>query len=150
MAYRIIGLALWLAFLTIVPRKEWRWAYPALIFTGLLGTVCDLMGVVYLQWEYIGPNVGGLSLWSDLGIAPPSGGLAVYFHHRFPRWAWLNWSFWIIANAIGERLFVNWGLIRYHQWNSLKATLFYLLFFALVYLQDRWYRGSGGDPAVRE
>jgi hypothetical protein len=145
MGYRIFGLALWLAFFLIVPIKHWRWVYPAVIFTALLALVCDLLGVVFLQWEYIGPVTGGLSLWSDLGIAPPSGGLAVYLHHRYPRWAWLNWSFWIFANAIGEWVFVKMGFIRYHEWNSLKATLFYLLFFAIIYLQDRWYRGGGAD-----
>lgn len=123
-----------------VPRTQWRRYYPALLFTGLLAMVSDLLGVVFLQWEYIGPTTGGVSLWSDLGIAPPSGGLAVYLHNKFPKWAWLNWSFWIIANAIGERFFVGWGLIRYHHWDSLKATLFYFLFFGLVYLQEQWYK----------
>lgn len=142
MYYRIVGLGLWFAFFLLVPRKQWREYYPALLFTALLALVADLMGVVYLQWEYIGPTTGGLSLWSDLGIAPPSGALAIYFHRHFPRWRIVNWSFWIIANAIGERVFVGWNLIRYHHWDTLKATLFYFLFFALVYLQDRWYRST--------
>lgn len=145
MGYRIAGLGLWLAFFLIVPRKLLRWVYPAVIFTALLGTVCDIFGVVFLQWEYIGPVTGGISLWSDLGIAPPSGGLAVYFHHRYPRWSWLNWSFWILANSVGERIFVELGYIRYHEWTTLKASLFYVLFFAIIYLQDRWYRGGRVD-----
>lgn len=140
MAYPLVGLMLWFLFFIIVPRQKWRRYYPTLLFTALLATVCDLLGVVYLQWEYIGPNTGGLSLWSDLGIAPPSGGLAVYLQNKYPRWAWLNWSFWIAANALGERAFVEWGLIRYHYWNSLKATLFYVFFFGLVYLQDQWFK----------
>jgi hypothetical protein len=139
-AYRFVGILLWLAFFIVVPRKQWRWCYPTLIFTALWATFADLMGVVYLQWEYIGPTTGGLSLWADLGFAPPSGALAIYLHHQYPRWAWLNWTFWIVANSVGEWLFVNWGLIRYHGWNTLQASLFYFLFFAVIYLQDQWYR----------
>jgi len=114
-----------------------------LIFTALLATVADIYGVMYKQWEYIGPTTGGISLWSDLGIAPPQGGLAIYLQRRFPRWSVVNWLFWIGANALGEWLFVRWGLIRYHEWNTLKATLFYFPFFALIYLQDRWWRSRG-------
>jgi len=136
----LVGTGLWLLFFVSVPRREWRALYPTLVFTALLAVLTDLCGVVYGQWEYIGPTTGGLSLWSDLGFAPPQGGLAVYLQRRFPRWAWANWLFWIGANALGERLFVQWGLIRYHQWNSLKASLFYIPFFALIYLQDRWWR----------
>lgn len=145
MGYRIVGLALWLAIFLILPKKLWRWVYPAVIFTACFATVCDIMGVVFLQWEYIGPTVGGISLWSDLGIAPPQGGLAVYFHHRYPRWTWANWLFWILADSLGEWVFVQLGFIRYHQWTTLKASLFYVLFFAVIYLQDRWYRGAGPD-----
>lgn len=145
MLYRIVGLGLWFAFLLIVPRTKWREYYPPLLFTALLAVICDLLGVVYLQWEYVGPTVGGLSLWSDLGIAPPSGALAVYLHHHFPKRRVINWGFWIVANSVGERVFVEWGLIRYHHWNSLSATLFYFLFFALIYLQDRWYRWQPYD-----
>ncbi|HHT48431.1 MAG TPA: hypothetical protein GXZ98_03970 [Firmicutes bacterium] len=136
----MVGIGLWLLFFLLVPRREWRSLYPTLLFTALLGTVADLLGVTYWQWEYIGPTVGGLSLWSDLAIAPPQGGFAVYLQKKFPRWSWWNWLFWIAANACGERLFVQWGLIRYHQWNSLKATLFYFPFFALIFIQDWWWR----------
>lgn len=139
MLYALTGLALWFAFFLLVPRKEWRNCYNALIFTALLATVCDLLGVVYGQWIYIGPTVGGVSLWSDLGIAPPQGGLAVYFQRKFPARAWVNWLFWVGANALGERLFVHWGLIHYHNWTSLKAIMFYFLFFAMIYIQDRLF-----------
>ncbi len=139
MPYRLVGLGLWFLFLILVPRKERRELYPSLVFTALLGTVADLYGVTYKQWEYIGPTTGGLSLWSDLGIAPPQGGFAVYLHRRYPRWSWVNWLFWIGANAFGEWLFVKWGLIRYHEWNSWKATFFYFPFIALIYLQDQWW-----------
>jgi len=141
--YRLVGLGLWFLYLLIVPRREWRDLYPGLIFTALLATVADIYGVMYKQWEYIGPTTGGISLWSDLGIAPPQGGLAIYLQRRFPRWSVVNWLFWIGANALGEWLFVRWGLIRYHEWNTLKATLFYFPFFALIYLQDRWWRSRG-------
>ncbi|HBG17176.1 MAG TPA: hypothetical protein DDW93_10380 [Firmicutes bacterium] len=144
MPYRLVGLGLWLLFFLIISRKDWKALYPALVFTALLGTVADIYGVMYKQWEYIGPTTGGISLWSDLGIAPPQGGFAIYLHRRFPRWSWLNWLFWISANAVGEWLFVHWGLIRYHQWSSLKATLFYFPFFALIYLQERWWKGDEG------
>ncbi len=143
MPYRLVGLGLWFLYLLIVPRREWRDLYPGLIFTALLATVADIYGVMYKQWEYIGPTTGGISLWSDLGIAPPQGGLAIYLQRRFPRWSVVNWLFWIGANALGEWLFVRWGLIRYHEWNTLKATLFYFPFFALIYLQDRWWRSRG-------
>lgn len=139
MAYALTGLGLWFAFFLLVPRGEWRNYYSTVIFTALLATVSDLLGVVYRQWVYIGPTVGGLSLWSDLGIAPPQGGLAAYFHRKYPARAWANWLFWAGANALGERLFLQWGLIQYVNWTSLKATLFYLLFFALIYLQDRFF-----------
>lgn len=139
MAYRLVGLGLWFIFLIIVPKGERRRLYPALIFTALLGTLADLYGVVYQQWKYIGPTVGGLSLWSDLGIAPPQGGLAVYFQRNYPKKAWLNWLFWIGANAVGEWVFVQWGLIQYPYWSTLKATIFYFPFFALIYLQERLF-----------
>ena len=143
LAYRLVGVGLWLLFLLIVPRRQWRALYPTLLFTALLAIVADLLGVVYGQWEYIGPTTGGLSLWSDLGFAPPQGGLAVYISKRYPRWTWLNWFFWIGANGLGEWLFVQWGLIRYHQWTTFKASLFYIPFFALIYLQERWWRLEG-------
>lgn len=147
LVYPLVGISLWLLFLCLVPRREWRTLYPTLLFTALLGTVADLLGVTYRQWEYIGPTTGGLSLWSDLAIAPPQGGFAVYLQKKYPRRSWLNWLFWVVANACGERLFVHWGLIRYHQWNSLKATLFYFPFFALIFLQERWWRKTGkGQP----
>src|SRR5690554_622894 len=139
MAYAFTGLVLWFAFFLLVPKGEWRNYYSTVIFTALLATVCDLLGVVYRQWVYIGPTVGGVSLWSDLGIAPPQGGLAVYFQRKFPARAWANWLFWISANALGERLFVQWGLISHLNWNSLKATLFYILFFAVIFIQDRLF-----------
>src|SRR5690554_2215475 len=131
MAYAFTGLVLWFAFFLLVPKGEWRNYYSTVIFTALLATVCDLLGVVYRQWVYIGPTVGGVSLWSDLGIAPPQGGLAVYFQRKFPARAWANWLFWISANALGERLFVQWGLISHLNWNSLKATIFIFFFSGL-------------------
>lgn len=137
MAYGVAGLALWLVFFLVVPPGERRACYPTLVFTALLATIADLLGVVYNQWEYIGPTIGGLSIWSDLGIAPPQGGLAVYLQRKYPAWTRVNWLFWIGANAVGERLFVQWGLIQYHMWTSLKATLFYFLFFAVIYVQNR-------------
>ena len=140
MAYQVAWLGLWLAFLLIVPTREWRRYYPTLLFTALLGVVADLCGVVYNQWEYIGPTTGGLSLWSDLGFAPPQGGLAAYFSDKYPKWSVLNWLAWILANAIGEWTFVQWGLIRYHQWSTVKATIFYFPFFIFIYLQYRWWR----------
>ncbi|HHW12286.1 MAG TPA: hypothetical protein GXX33_04710 [Firmicutes bacterium] len=136
----MVGVGLWFVFLLVVPRRKWRDLYPTIVFTALLATITDLLGVTLGQWEYIGPTTGGLSLWSDLGIAPPQGGFAVYLSRRYPRWAWLNWFVWIGANAVGEWLFVQWGLIRYHQWNTLKASLFYIPFFALIFLQERWWR----------
>lgn len=147
MAYQLVGLGLWLAFLLIVPLREWRRYYPTLVFTALLGVVADLCGVVYKQWEYIGPTIGGLSLWSDLGIAPPQGGLAAYLTDKYPRWSLLNWLAWIFANAFGEWVFVQWGLIRYHQWSTLKATVFYFPFFIFIYLQYKWWRrGTNRHP----
>ena len=73
------------------------------------------------------------------GIAPTRGACRL-FVKTLPRWSWLNWLFWIGANALGEWLFVQWGLIRYHQWNTFKASLFYVPFFALIYLQEQWWR----------
>jgi len=146
--YRLIGVGLWLAFFLIVPVKKWRRYYPTLVFTALLGTVADLFGVVYNQWEYIGPTTGGLSLWSDLGLAPPQGGLAVYFHDKYRKLSFYNWFFWIVANSVGEWVFVRWGLIHYHQWSTWKATLFYFPFFALIYLQYRWWLGNDGVQSL--
>lgn len=144
MLYRLIGVGLWLAFFLIVPVKKWRRYYPTLVFTALLGTVADLLGVVYNQWEYIGPTTGGLSLWSDLGLAPPQGGLAAYFHDKYRKLSFYNWLFWIAANSVGEWVFVQLGLIHYDQWSTLKATFFYFPFFALIYLQYRWWQGNDG------
>ncbi len=144
MAYIIITIILWLIFWKFVPLKSWRDYYPTLLFSGLLGTICDLLGVVFKQWVYYGPVVGGLSLWSDLGIAVAEGGLFIRF---FPagknRWYQMGYLlFWSILNGIAEWLFVMAGWIGYHHWNPLRATLFYVFFFGFIWLQEFWYNGT--------
>ena len=109
LAYRLVGVGLWLLFLLIVPRRQWRALYPTLLFTALLAIVADLLGVVYGQWEYIGPTTGGLSLWSDLGFAPPTRGLAVYISKRYPV-DLVELVLWIGANGLGEMALCTVGL----------------------------------------
>ncbi len=146
MAYIIGTLFLWvLLVLIIAPYKERKTYYSALIFSGLLGIISDLYGVTYNQWIYNGPTVGGLSLWSVLGIAPAEGGL---FIRLFPtRHHWLlktSYLFgWSLLNTAGEWFFMETGWIEYIQWNPLRALLFYLFFFGAVWVQEYWYNGTG-------
>lgn len=145
MAYILTTIALWTIFMLLVPVKKWRSFYPVIIFAALLGTVSDLLGVVFDQWAYYGPVVGALSLWSDLGIAPAEG---VLFIQLFPikkskyiRMLYLG--LWSLANAALEWFFVWVGWIGYDHWNPLKAFCFYLFFFGLIWAQEYWYNGTG-------
>jgi hypothetical protein len=149
MAYILPTITLWVLFILLVPVREWRKYYPTLIFSALLGTVSDLLGVVLDQWAYYGPVVGALSLWSDLGIAPAEGGL---FIRLFPMKKFgartryiqiLYWGLWAFSNAILEWFFVWVGWIGYNHWNPLKAFIFYLFFFGLIWAQEYWYNGIG-------
>ena len=145
MAYILTTIALWVLFALLVPFNKWRDYYPVIIFTALLGTVSDLLGVVFDQWAYYGPVVGSLSLWSDLGIAPAEGALFIrlfpFGKKRFIKS--LAVGLWALANAAFEWFFVWVGWIGYGQWNPLKAFLFYLFFFGLIWLQESWYNGTG-------
>lgn len=119
--------------------------YPILIFSSLLGVVSDIVGVISNQWGYHGPTVGGLSLWSVLGIAPAEGGL---FIRLFPKSKSLvlkisYWVGWAILNTLGELLFVKAGWISYIHWNALRAFWYYMFFFGLIWLQEYWYNGTG-------
>ena len=145
MAYILTTFTLWVLFGQLVRLKEWRLYYPTILFSALLGTVSDLFGVVLDQWIYYGPVVGALSLWSDLGIAPAEGAL---FVRLFPikkniifRMGYL--MLWALANAALEWFFVWVGWIGYDHWNPLKAFLFYLCFFGLIWTQEYWYNGTG-------
>ncbi len=145
MAYIICFLFLWCILVLIVPYRDFRKFYPSMIFTGLVGIVCDLYGVASRQWTYNGPTVGGLSLWSVLGIASAEGGL---FIRLFPEAKNYQikiayWVGWALLNTIAERIFVWAGLVGYIQWNSFRAFLFYLFFFGAVWLQEYWYNGTG-------
>lgn len=107
MAYIFCTTILWVILISIVPYKGWRRYYPTLIFAGLLGIFCDLYGIIFQQWTYHGPTVGGLSLWSVLGIAPAEG---VLFIRLFPKQKnslikivyWLSWA---LLNTVAERFF---------------------------------------------
>jgi hypothetical protein len=129
----------------LIPIKKWRNYYPIIIFSALLGTISDLLGVVLDQWVYYGPVVGALSLWSDLGIAPAEGGLFIRFFpiERTRTIQILYWGSWAFANASLEWFFVWVGWIGYNRWNPLKAFIFYLLFFGLIWIQEYWYNGTG-------
>ena len=145
MAYILTTIALWVYFALAVPLRNWRHYYPTLIFSALLGTISDLLGVVLDQWAYYGPKVGGLSLWSDLGIAPAEGGI---FIRMMPagRWSRLRfpyWILWAIVNAVFEWFFVWVGWIGYDHWNPFRAFLFYLFFFGCIWVQEQWYQGTG-------
>lgn len=145
MAYILTTITLWSLFALLVSLKKWRLYYPVIIFAALLGTISDLLGVVFDQWAYYGPVVGALSLWSDLGIAPAEGALFIYW---FPvKKAWLirllYIGLWSLANAVMEWFFVWVGWIGYDHWNPLKAFLFYWFFFGLIWVQESWYNGTG-------
>lgn len=145
MAYLWTTIVLWIVFLWLVPFKEWRKYYSVLIFSALLGTVSDLLGVVFHQWLYIGPTVGGLSLWSDLGIAPAEGGTFIrLFPQRKSRFSkGLYLLIWTVGNGFCEWVFVQAGWIGYHRWNPIKATFFYIFFFSAIWIQEYWYNGTG-------
>lgn len=137
----IIGLVLTIS----VFRKGFKEYYSTLIFSALVALISDLYGILFNQWAYHGPTVGGLSLWSVLGIAPAEGGL---FIRLFP--ASKHWYFktgyligWSLLNTAGEWFFVQAGWIQYIQWNSFRAFLFYLFFFGAVWLQEYWYNATG-------
>ncbi len=149
MAYILTTIVLWVLLVLLVPAREWRRYYPTLLFSALLGTISDLLGVVLNQWSYYGPVVGSLSLWSDLGIAPAEGGifLRLFPGQKFgPRTRLLRifyWGLWAFFNAILELFFVRMGWIGYHRWNTWKAFIFYLFFFGLIWVQEYWYNGTG-------
>lgn len=145
MAYILVTIMLWVFLIRLVPFKEWRCYYSALVFSGLLATVSDLLGVFLKQWSYYGSVVGGLSLWSVLGIAPAEGGLFIRLYPKQMKsfikiGYWVGWS---LLNTFGEWFFVWAGWIEYIQWNSLRAFIFYLFFFGAVWLQEYWYNGTG-------
>ncbi len=144
MPYILTTITLWIVFGALVPFREWRKYYPALLFSALLGTICDLLGVVFDQWSYYGPVVGQLSLWSDLGIAPAEGGLFIrLFPQKKSFIRTLYFGLWALANALMEWFFVWVGWIGYNQWNFVKAFIFYLFFFGLIWVQEYWYNGTG-------
>lgn len=145
MGYKLTTLFLWVVFGWVEPPREWKKFYPSLIFSALLGIVSDLYGVVFNQWAYNGPTVGGLSLWSVLGIAPAEGGLFIRFFPARHRWL-IKTSYllsWSLLNTAGEWFFAKAGWIEYIQWNVFRAFLFYLFFFGAVWLQEFWYNATG-------
>lgn len=145
MAYLLSTFAMWVIFGLLVSWRDWRKYYPVLIFTALLATVCDLSGVVFDQWIYHGPVVGGLSLWSDLGIAPAEGGIFVRLY-PVRRGVLRKIGYllgWSAFNAFFEWYFVRVGWIGYDQWNPIRAFIFYVLFFSLIWVQEYWYNGTG-------
>lgn len=145
MSYLIITLLLWAVFVWVNPYGDWRRYYPSLIFAALFAIVSDLLGIVHHQWIYNGPTVGGLSLWSVLGIAPAEGGLFIRFFPTQQHWiikiCYL--MIWSLLNTAGEWFFVQAGWIGYIQWNVFRAFLFYLFFFGAVWLQEYWYNATG-------
>jgi hypothetical protein len=145
MAYILATFALWVCFLIWVPVPQRRNYYPTLLFGALLGVVADLCGVVFDQWAYYGPAVGGLSLWSDLGIAPAESGLFIRLFplkaNRIGKIAYL--MLWSISNAAMEWFFVWVGWIGYDHWNPIRAAIFYFLFWGAVWGQEYWYNATG-------
>lgn len=144
-SYILLTIAFWAAFFVAVRPGEWRAYYPLVLFGGLLGTLSDLIGVTTYQWHYFGPTTGGLSLWSDLGVAPAQAGLFAWSLRRYPRWRWVLWLFWTAGNAAGEWLFVQRDWILYGYWHPLKAFLFYVGFFLCLRLHERfvgWLEGA--------
>lgn len=145
MVYIYSTIAVWTAFFVLIPVRRWRDYYPVILFSALLGLVCDIYGVAYQQWVYHGPIVGGLSLWANLGIAPAEGGLFIRLYPTGKKW-FIQGGYlgaWAFINMVLERLFVAAGWIGYQRWNSGRAFIFYLAFFGLVGLQEYWYNGSG-------
>jgi len=134
MAYILLTVAVWAAFFWAVRPGRWRSYYPQIVFGALLGTLCDLAGVTAFQWHYFGPTTGGLSLWSDIGVAPAEAGLFAWSMRTFPRRRWLFWIFWTAGNAAGEWVFVRADWIVYGYWHPLKAFIFYVGFFAVIRL----------------
>lgn len=145
LSYIFTTLIIWITIWYLVDLLEWRNYYPTIIFTALLGIVSDLYGVVFNQWTYYGPTVGGLSLWSVLGIAPAEGGLYI---RLFPKSKNVMIKvgylvFWAVLNTLGELFFVKAGWIGYIQWNPFRAFIYYLFFFGAIWLQEYWYNGTG-------
>lgn len=145
MIYFICTSLLWITFIGLISSKNIRRYYSVLLFSSLLAIVSDSGGVTTKQWTYYGPTVGGLSLWSVLGIAPAEGGLYI---RLFPKSKKVMVKvgylvFWAVLNTLGELLFVKAGWIGYIHWNSLRAFIYYLLFFGAIWLQEYWYNGTG-------
>lgn len=145
MVYIVTSIFLWLTCLLLVRVKGIQEYYSTIIFSALLGVISDLLGIVFNQWTYHGPTVGGLSLWSVLGIAPAEGGLFIRFFPTQQHWiikiCYL--MIWSLLNTAGEWFFVQAGWIGYIQWNVFRAFLFYLFFFGAVWLQEYWYNATG-------
>jgi len=144
MSYVLLTIGLWAGFFWAVRPNEWRRYYPLMLFGALLGTVSDLIGVTTFQWHYFGPTTGGLSLWSDLGVAPAEAGLFSWSMRRFARWQWTVWAFWTIGNALGEWVFVRQDWIAYGYWHPIKAFLFYVGYFLCLRFHEgflTWLEG---------
>ncbi len=145
MAYILTTIVLWTTFFLLTPTRDFRKYYPILILAALIGTVADLLGVYYDQWIYHGPVVGGLSLWSDLGIAPAEAGLYIRFFparsSTLPKLGYV--CGWSLLNAIFEWAFVWVGWIGYDHWNPVMAFLFYVAFFGILWVHETWYNGTG-------
>ena len=129
LSYIILTAAAWAIFFCAVRPREWHRYYPQRLFGALLGTLFDLIGVVTFQWHYLGPTTGGLSLWSDLGVAPAEAGLFTWSLRRLGRWPGAVWAFWILGNTLGELVFMRRGWIVYGHWRPLKALVFYVVYF---------------------
>jgi hypothetical protein len=151
MAYILVTIGLWTLFFVLVPRQERRKYYPTFLFSALLGVISDLYGVINKQWYYSGPVVGGLSLWSNLGIAPAESGLFIYF---FP----INnkhivkigyFALWSLGNAACEWFFVLVGWIGYIHWNPTRAAIFYGFFWWGVWGQEYWFNATGRLNGMR-
>jgi len=141
----MITAVFWAVFFLVVRPSDWYRYYPQMLFGAILGTLCDLIGVATGQWNYLGPTTGGLSLWSDLGIAPAEAALFLWSGRRFShRFNWLSWLFWPVGNTLGEWLLVRGHLIAYGHWRVSKALAFYLAFFIVLRLHQHflnWLEG---------
>ena len=141
----VTTFVLWLVFGWLNRFRDWRKYYSSLTFSALIAIVADILGIVLNQWAYHGPTVGGLSLWSVLGIAPAEGGLFIRLFPAAAYW-YLKTGYligWSLLNTAGEWLFVQAGWIQYLQWNSFRAFLFYFFFFGAIWLQEYWYNATG-------